>query len=216
MDYFTSDLHLSHNATLSFRKEFNSIEEMDNDIVSAFDVVRRGDRVFILGDISWNEESIMKVFNPLFKKKVPIYWIKGNHDDRFFKKIEHPLLKKHENLTVKGHGDYAPLFLSHYPSIIFDKSHHGAYQLHGHGHRDTIDRPLLDNFCFGKRLNVNVEFHDYKLWTRDEVEEYMKSMPPNLDYILLHGTEEQQEKVKIWLNGVKDSVLELYKDLDND
>lgn len=212
MDYFTSDLHLGHIITSQIRG-FDSVEEMNNRIYEAFDILKRGDRVFILGDLSWNIESVQPLLDSIYKKKVCIYWIEGNHDKELVKKIDHPLVKKSQTLLVKGHGNYQPIFLCHYPSIIYDKSHYGAYQLHGHGHKDTIDRPILDNININKRLNVNIELNNYKLWSRDEVEEYMKTQNQNLDFILLKGTEEQKQLVKDFLINLNNNIKELYEKL---
>ena len=214
MDWFTSDLHINHITCLRHRP-FDSMEAMNSTIMDAFDCVGRGDRVFMLGDLSWDESSIRELFERLLKKKAILFWIMGNHDKELFKKIEYPNLFKYQTLLVRGWGDYQPLFLSHYPQLIYDKSHNGAYQLHGHGHLDTIDVPILQNIDFGKRLNVNIEFHGFKLWSRDEVEEYMKSKPVNLDYVLLHGTPEEQAKVKDALLEIRAITDRLNKEIAN-
>ena len=54
----------------------------------------------------------------------------------------------------------------------------------------------------GKRLNVNCELHDYKLWSRDEIEEYMKGMPVNIDNVLCRGNDKQKRKVKRMLKKI--------------
>ena len=197
--FFTSDLHLSHKLVANTRG-FSSIEEMNEKIYRMFDVVEKGDFVYILGDVGWDADDIKKFLNYLImKKKVDkVVIIEGNHDKNWIGKFElHPRVEIHDTLMLKSQklNEYRPIFLSHYPHILFDKSHHGAYQLHGHGHADTVDRPLLDALQMGKRLNVNCELNDYKLWSRDDVEEFMKTKPENIDFYLCKGTDRQKERV---------------------
>ena len=174
---------------------------MKEKIYSMFDVVNKGDRVFILGDIAWDLENAQELINYLiFKKKVSnLYIIEGNHDvPRWLGKVkEHPRLHIHQTMYVKSQRGlgYNSLFLSHYPHIVYNKSHHGTYMLHGHGHVDTTDRPVLDSLVFGKRLNVCCEFYNFKLLSRQDIEDMMKEKPYNIDYVLLHGNNKQKKIV---------------------
>lgn len=218
MDWFTSDLHIGHELVLKTRG-FNSLDEMKEKIYSMFDVVKKEDRIFILGDIAWDVEDAQDFINYiLFTKKVrDLYIIEGNHDvSRWMGKIKtHPRLHICQTMYVKsqkGFG-YNSLFLSHYPQIIYNKSHHGTYQLHGHGHVDTTDRPVLDNMLFGKRLNVCCEFYDYKLLSRQDVEDIMAKKPHNIDSILLHGTESQKERVIKALKDINEVLNQMYEDV---
>lgn len=219
--WFTSDLHIDHKRIAEFRN-IESLEEMNEKIFSMFDVVQKGDTVYILGDVSFTPEGAKRLFEMLlFKRKVAdLHVIEGNHDSYWMKKLDelndHPRLHIHQTMTLerqKPEGCRNVLFLSHYPQIIYNKSHYGAFQLHGHGHESTSDRPLLDNLVLGKRLNVNCELHDYKLWSREEIDEYMKNMPDNIDYYLCKGTEKQQNLVKQYLLKENIRLKDLYKKL---
>ena len=198
--WFTSDLHLSHKLVTKTRG-FESIEKMNNKIYSMFDVVRKGDFIYILGDVGWEADVVRQLLDFLImKKKVAhITIIEGNHDYNWIGKFPlHPRVEIIKTMSLKSQpkNGYRAIFMSHYPHIIYDKSHYGAYQLHGHGHADTADRPLLDALQMGKRLNVNCELHDYKLWSRDEIESYMNTLPENIDYFLCKGTDRQKKKVR--------------------
>ena len=212
--WFTSDLHLSHKLTVSTRG-FSSIEEMNKKLYSMFDVVNKGDTVYILGDVGWEPEAVKDFFNYLImKKKVEkIVVIEGNHDEKWLGKFTlHPRVEVRQTKLLKStKSGYRAIFLSHYPQMIFDKSHYGAYQLHGHGHVDTADRPMLDALQMGKRLNVNCELNDYKLWSRDDIEDYMSKMPNNIDFYLCNGTEKQKKKVKKVLRKMNRVLKGLYK-----
>lgn len=206
--YFTSDLHLNHVLAFKTRPEFNTMEEMNDAIFKMFDVLKKGDDVYILGDLGWDTEIVQKLFDFLImKKKVnSIHVIIGNHDENWMKKIkDHPKIHYCQTMTLKAQpkNGYNTLFLSHYPQIIYDKSHYGAYQIHGHGHATTSDRPLLDALIMGKRINVNCELHDYKLWSRDDIEKEMNKLPSNIDNILCRGNNKQVRKVKRMLKKIK-------------
>lgn len=196
--WFTSDLHLNHKFILKERN-FSTLEEMKEKIFSMFDVIKKGDEVFILGDVGWDAEVVQELLDYLImtKKVRELYIIEGNHDNLWLKKIKHhPRIHICQTMTLKAQpkNGYEAIFLSHYPHIIFDKSHYGAYHLHGHGHETTSDRPLLDALVMGKRLNVNCELNDFKLWNRDDIEKYMKGLPDNIDYFLCKGTDKQKKK----------------------
>lgn len=217
MDYFTSDLHLSHIMSLKHRPRFTSVEEMDNTILKAFKIVKRGDRLFILGDLGWDDNKIINLLTHLTQKiKIDVFWIQGNHDKHLFDVLTLKRLHKCQSMTVKSIKDtngniiYNSIFLSHYPQLIYNKSHYNCFQLHGHGHIDTIDKDILDNIIFGKRLNVNIELHDFKLWNRDEVEEYMKTMPDNLDYLLLEGNDATKKIVVDTLKNIHNITNNMY------
>lgn len=215
MDWFTSDCHINHNTILSHRK-FSSIEEMNDTLLHMFDVVKKGDNVYLLGDISWDAEGAKMLFDYLIMKKkvAKVFVIEGNHDHNWIKGFTfHPRVELCQTMTLKDQpkNGYRAIFLSHYPQIIYNKSHYGAYQLHGHGHADTIDRPLLDALQMGKRLNVNCELHEYQLWSRDEIEKYMNGLSENVDYFLCKGTDSQKKKVKKMLRKINKILKGLNK-----
>lgn len=219
MDWFTSDLHIGHELVKNTRG-FKSLEEMKEKIYSMFDVVKKEDRVFILGDVAWNLEEAQEFIDYLlFKKKVSgLYIIEGNHDTtRWINQVKkHPRLHVCQTMYVKsqkGFG-YNSLFLSHYPHLIYNKSHHGTYQLHGHGHVDTADRPVMDTLLFGKRINVCCEFYNYELLSRQDIEDMMLTRPANIDQILLEGTDEQKKIVMLGLKEIDNVLRRMYEDIE--
>lgn len=71
--WFTSDLHIDHNKIAGFR-HFNSVEGMNEKIFSMFDVVQKGDTVYILGDVSFTAEGAKRLFELLlFKRRLLIF-----------------------------------------------------------------------------------------------------------------------------------------------
>jgi len=82
MDYFTSDLHLFHEAilALTFRK-FRTTKEMNRTIVRKYnDIVSPDDTCYILGDLQMEKhpEPLRKIIERLNGRKILIL---GNHDE---------------------------------------------------------------------------------------------------------------------------------------
>ena len=84
-----------------------------------------------------------------------------------------------------------PITLNHYPMYVWNKSHYGAWNLHGHIHSDDstykkLEAIHLNNSAFmrtGKILNVNIELWDFKPLSFDQLAEEMKKLPENWDFI---------------------------------
>lgn len=181
MKWFTSDWHLSHKNIIRFSdRPFDDLEKMDDKIISnMLDVIKPGDEIFNLGDISWGQEAMWKMFNQL-PDRVQFHWILGNHDKGFEKFRERctsiSLIKE---TKIQGH----PVTMCHYPMVSWNKSHYNAWMLFGHHHVGTENSPdLLTNKTRGKMLNVNVEFHDFKMWSENEIVEIMGKKPDNWNF----------------------------------
>ncbi len=82
MNYYISDLHLFHEASIGFDgRPFRNLEEMHAEIVRKWNSkVTNGDTVYILGDMSMRgkNEDLIALVAILKGKKV---LIRGNHDD---------------------------------------------------------------------------------------------------------------------------------------
>ena len=94
--YFGSDWHLGHKKILSLQenRKFSNIYEMENLILQEYErIVQDSDNVFLIGDISFTEESQRRV-NALPGNK---FIIRGNHDNR---------KRMYENLSSCNVVDY--------------------------------------------------------------------------------------------------------------
>ena len=82
MNYYISDLHLFHEASIRFdNRPFASLDGMHEAVVSRWnDKVNNGDTVYILGDMSMRgrKEDLISLVATLKGKKI---LVKGNHDD---------------------------------------------------------------------------------------------------------------------------------------
>ena len=130
MIYFTSDLHLGHNAIINIvNRPFNNVEEMNNALINNINsFVNNNDTLYILGDISHKltvDES-NELIRRINGKKI---LIKGNHDKEFDKSLFEGIYDYLEiNLNNRN------IILMHYPLKTWKNNRRGSIQLHGHIH----------------------------------------------------------------------------------
>lgn len=181
MKYFGSDWHLSHEKIISMsNRPFSSVKEMNETIVNnVLSLLKPGDDFYFLGDLSFDFKTTQWFFDQ-WPKQSRFHWILGNHErspEQFKKycKTITPLL----DIKLQKH----PVTLCHYPMITWNKSHYNAWMLYGHHHCGSHGTDKLGERASGKMLNVNVEFHDYKPWSENQIVEYMKTKSNNWDII---------------------------------
>jgi len=182
MDWFTSDWHLAHKNTLKFsNRPYNTVEEMDAGIINhALSTLKRGDNLFYLGDLTFSQEVAEDVLYRIKKKKVNIFWILGNHD----MKLNFKGLEKYCNEITLGKvikREKTKIHLSHFPHMCWDNSFRNSFHLYGHVHISSPEYEELEKRMTGKSLNVNLEFHNMKMWSLHEIFDYMSNRPDNWD-----------------------------------
>lgn len=180
--WFSSDWHLNHKCLQEkIRSEFSDIHDMNHKILTKmFGVTTRGDQFYFLGDlILGNKEILDTVFQKIKEYRLHFHLIIGNHDIKNLSKqhLERfASVSKLKDIKIDGQK----ITLCHFPMISWNASHYGAWQLFGHHHRQNYagSTPIV-----GKQINVNCEFHDYKPWNFEEVQEEMKKLKNNWDFI---------------------------------
>lgn len=134
--WVTSDTHFAHPNILSYgRERFASIDEHDAALVKAWnDRVKRGDRVWFLGDFAWSMKNRDRrdLFMSLAGDKTLIV---GNHDSRDTRKLAWDAVIHYAELPAadpsqRGVG----MVLMHYPLEDWRSKNRGAVHLHGHVH----------------------------------------------------------------------------------
>lgn len=179
--YFTSDWHLGHKRFVEKfgSRPFSSTEEMDDTIIeNMFTGKRKGDMIYFLGDLYFDIASFEKMYNQI-PNGVRFFWVLGNHDEKLFMKHIKQFEKIIPMMETKIQGNH--VVLCHYPMQTWNRSHYNSWQLFGHHHIGGHFEPGSERL--GKQLNVNLEYHDFKPWTEDEVVEYMEGRPDNFDLI---------------------------------
>lgn len=132
-DYFLADTHFGHKNIVKEtmgkdHRRFNSVEEHDNYIANQWKkVVRKGDRVFLLGDVAFGKKNLEILGNlPGLK-----YLIMGNHDcysTETYLKYFHKVL---------GSFDYHGYLLTHIPVSSTEKERWKG-NIHGHLHSVSL------------------------------------------------------------------------------
>ncbi len=137
--YFTSDLHLGHKNICNFRTEFSSVEEHFNVVKENYHkVVRKNDKVYLLGDIAFNKDMLEEV-KTWYGEKVLIC---GNHD------LEKGITMKdlcNVYSEIYSFRRYKDFWLTHCP--MHQDELYNRICVHGHTHSKQIDDPRYINIC---------------------------------------------------------------------
>lgn len=141
----------------------------------------------IAGDLFWKytNDQIKNFFDKFLKKQINIHIVYGNHTKlNWFK---HKIIKS-QGYMKEIKIDKQSITICHYPLIVYNRSHHNSWNLYGHIHKgdSTWNRmKTISNInqILGKSLNINIELHDFKPWTWEEVKEEIKNKPDNWDLI---------------------------------
>lgn len=154
--WFTSDTHFCHKNVLSHdNRPFSSIEEHDETIIRNWNsVVDDKDVVFHLGDFCFSNSKVWESI--ISRLNGDIHLVKGNHDKLTNAKL-FSLFK-----TVSAYNeiyvfdpeidDYQFIVLSHYSHRVWNKKHHGSWNLYGHSHGSLM---ISDERCHDVGTNVN-------------------------------------------------------------
>ena len=185
MQWFTSDWHLGHSNIIKYcNRPFANVDEQDKAILdNFFSVVKKGDTVYFLGDLSFHVRTIKDTLMTIAMAGIDFNVLVGNHDDadgiaRFSKHR----LQKNVYRMMDIEIDRQPVTLCHYPMLTFNRSHHGAWQLYGHHHNGGFHRDL-PAAVQGKRMNVGVDIHNFMPVSWDQVKAFMATQPDNFDLL---------------------------------
>jgi calcineurin-like phosphoesterase family protein len=135
--WITSDLHFGHANIMKFcpktRGHYNSASHMNEDMIAHWNAnVSAGDRVYILGDVSFqNPQVAAETVARLNGNKI---LVAGNHDRKNLKNelFAAQFLEIHNYLELNYNGNY--IVLMHYPICEWDRMHRGSLHFHGHLH----------------------------------------------------------------------------------
>lgn len=152
--YFLSDLHLGHKNICKFRTGFTSVEEHNALIKENYHKrVTKRDTVYFLGDVAFDEESLVDVKTWAGAKKILIC---GNHDlDNFSMK---QLVEIYDE--VYSLFKYKNMWLSHAP--IHPDELRGKINVHGHTHYHVIDDNRYLNVCMEQINYTPIELHELR------------------------------------------------------
>lgn len=156
--FFISDTHFYHE-NMALKRGFSSAEEMNEHIVEKWNsVVRKGDVVYLLGDITM-EKATYDILDRLkgFKKV-----ILGNHDmpQHIGKLLDH-VNSVCGMMKYKSSALRTSMFLTHCPIHPMELDYRVSYNIHGHVHENSIPDD--------RYINVSCEAVDYTPRTLEEL-----------------------------------------------
>lgn len=176
--YFSSDLHLNHQAVIDFGRKFESLEWMNKYIVDEINIkVKENDLLVLLGDSLMGEKDYVKFLNSLICENVIILF--GNHCNRgkLFSSF-------HECDKLLFGGDYLELNIdkqivccSHYPLFNWNYQDKGSFSLHGHLHADESD--VVKEIHKYKSMDCGIDnyhkmFGEYSIFSFEQTKQILK------------------------------------------
>lgn len=139
--WIISDLHFGHENILKYSGEFrggSSSEEHDEWLISQINsVAKKGDLLYILGDVAMTEEALKKLSKIKAGQKI---LIRGNHD--VYSTQEYLKYFQQVYGLLKFRGTF---WLSHAP--IHPLELRGCLNIHGHVHQNSIPDDRYINAC---------------------------------------------------------------------
>ena len=178
--WFSSDLHLNHQAVIDYGREFDSVSHMNDSILNEINkVVRENDLLVLLGDTMMGEKVYVDFLNSLVCKNIILLY--GNHCN--IGKIQ-TVFNSSIGEKLKYVGYYLELNIekqiiccSHFPMFNWNYQDDGAFHLHGHLHAD--ESSVVKEIHKYKSMDVGIDnyyklFGEYSLFSFEKVCELLK------------------------------------------
>lgn len=142
--FFTSDTHFFHQNIIKFCRydKFQTLDEMHDTLITNWNsVVKKGDIVYHLGDVTFKQHN--EFFTLWRKLNGSKRLIVGNHDDltpRFVGQFHHVNLWSGKKFAKHN-------FVCTHVPLREDQMRGVEINVHGHTHEKVIDSPRHLNIC---------------------------------------------------------------------
>lgn len=178
--FFSSDLHLDHQAVIDFGRNFENLAWMNKYIVDEINYkVDKNDLLVLLGDTMMAEKHYARFLDEIVCENVIILF--GNHcNTGKLKKIESDY--QFEKLLYIGYYlelniDKQIICCSHYPMFNWNYQDEGSISLHGHLHSDESD--VVKEIHKYKSMDVGIDNYykvlgSYSVFSFAEIKEILK------------------------------------------
>lgn len=173
--YFSSDLHLGHQAVIDFGREFKNLESMNSHIIHEINsTVGVNDLFVLLGDTLMGEKDYIAFLDSITCKNVIVLF--GNHCNRGkLQSASDKLLYIGEYLELSV--DKQKICCSHFPQFNWNWQDEGSFHLHGHLHADESD--VIKEIHKYKSMDVGIDnyyklFGEYGLFSFEQIKELLK------------------------------------------
>lgn len=160
--YITSDLHFYHKNIIKycpkFRKDFQTLEEMNEHILSQIDELPAGSILINNGDLYLNSsksfEDIKPIIDRMKSNNKELWIIMGNHDREMARYMKHAPSKASREILYKLGFDRVYEFpilieekylLSHEPVYLHPNSN--IINVYGHTHDLAVDEDYFNRDC---------------------------------------------------------------------
>lgn len=193
--WFTGCTHIYHNKDFIWKKRgFNDVAHHAAEVQRIInEKVKPTDTLIHLGDgfLNCSDVEAMKWLSGVHCRTICYIW--GNHESSMFRAYQQRLPDsgsqtevypfRRENVVFLG--PYAEVLLdghkhtvlSHFPQYIWNRSHHGSWNLHSHCHGSFA--PSLPDAKQGKRLDVGWDVFGAPV-SYDEVSKIMGNKEPEI------------------------------------
>ena len=170
MNWFTSDLHLGHQAVIGFcDRPFRSVDEMNRRLIAEINArVGREDALYVVGDFAYRvgvEEQKELRARILCRN---VFLVPGNHDKDWEADERQGVFNVLPQIFQMKVGERRCV-LCHYPIEDWPGSGRGSIHLHGHIHScgpGYNDEQLEGGML---RMDVGVDANGYAPMSEDEV-----------------------------------------------
>lgn len=174
--FLTSDWHLFHKKIQTFcpysRKGSDYLEMTDMILDNVLSQASKGDTIYNLGDVSFGTHKETEfVLNKISRKGIKHVLIRGNHDNVITKDL-YPLFQSVHDLYDLRLGSKQSMVMCHFPLTVWNRSHYGAFHIHGHSH-NSFHRE-------GRIMDVGIDTRpsgDMKMWELNEVLDILEAQP---------------------------------------
>lgn len=190
--FFTSDHHFGHANVIEFcKRPFTDVMDMREALIARHnEVVKKGDLVYILGDMFWRSTDRVEALEILDRMNGQKYYVWGNHEERVEELYGDPRTRGrfiwYRDLTQIHPAGCPKIVLCHYAMRVWNGSHKGAWQLYGHSH-NGLSKSVAGQSVEESPLSmdVGVDTHDYYPWHIDEVAHALRTQDASWQKITL-------------------------------
>jgi calcineurin-like phosphoesterase family protein len=189
MIWFTGDTHFGHTNIMRYSgRPFDTSEEMDERLIELWnDRIALDDDVYHVGDFAFGHPRyVASVVRRLNGNK---HLVLGNHDKTIRKQKDlermfvwckecHEMYVPDEDVKGKFGNEKGrqKIVLMHYAMRVWNKSHYGSFQLHGHSHGTLSQDPKLLQMDVGVDAVGDRGFEPYAPVSYEMVKRYMAKL----------------------------------------
>ena len=166
-EFVTSDTHFFHTNIIKYsNRPFKDVDHMNEELIRRWnEKVPKTATVYHLGDFAFCSDRKMEWVIKQLNGNIVV--LLGNHDHMkaHIRSLFHRVIPPYLETKTE---DKRKVVMCHYPLMVWNKSHHGSWHLHGHCHGSLPDTGVT-------RIDVGVDTHpNYEPYSYAEIVEKMK------------------------------------------